>query len=74
KRGSDMATRLRDGVRAHYGRTAEQLAGFRLQPRRPGITPEAPPTPPGTENTKPSEPGSTPVRTAAPGTDASTLG
>lgn len=74
KRGSDVATRLRDGVRAYYGRTAEQLVGFRMQPRRPGVTRKEPPTPPGTENTKPSELGSTPVRTAAPGTDASTLG
>lgn len=74
KRGADMATRLRDGVRAYYGRTADQLVGFRMQPRRPGVTAKEPPTPPGTENTKPSELGSTPVRTAAPGTDASTLG
>lgn len=69
-----MATRLRDGVRAYYGRTAEQLVGFRMQPRRPGTIAEEPPTPPGTEDTKPSEPGSTPVRTADPETDASTPG
>ena len=72
KRGSDMATRLRDGVRAYYGRTAEQLVGFRMQPRRPGTIAEEPPTPPGTEDMKPPEPGSTPARTADPETDAST--
>jgi len=74
KRGLDMATRLRDGVRAYYGRTADQLVGFRMQPRRPRVVADGPPTPPGTEDPKPSEPGSTPARTAAPETDASNLG
>lgn len=73
KRGADMATRLRDGIRAYYGRTADQLVGFRMNPRRPRVTADEPPTPPGTEDMKPSEPGSTPARTANPGTDASTL-
>lgn len=73
KRGSEMATRLRDGIRAYYGRTAEQLVGFRMSPRRPRVLADAPPTPPGTENTKPSELGSTPARTANPETDASIL-
>lgn len=72
-RGADMATRVRDGIRAYYGRTAEQLVGFRMSPRRPRVHAEEPPTPPGTEDTKPSRPGSTPARTANPGTDASAL-
>jgi hypothetical protein len=67
-----MATRLRDGLRAYYGRTAEQLVGFRMQPRRPRVVAEEPPTPPGTENAKPSELGPNPARTVTPETDATT--
>lgn len=72
-RSRDMATRLRDSIRGHYGRTAEMLVEYRLQPRRATVS-SPPPTPPGTEDEKPSELGSTPARTADPGTDASTLG
>jgi hypothetical protein len=71
-RGRDMATRLRDSLRGHYGRTAEMLVEYRLQPRRPSAS--TPATQPGTEDAMPSEPGSTPARTADPGTDASTQG
>ena len=71
-RSRDMATRLRDAIRGHYGRTAEMLVEYRLQPRRPSAS--TPPTPPGTEDAKPSEPGSTPDLTAAAGTDASIPG
>jgi hypothetical protein len=72
KRGADLATRLRDALRAYYGRTGEQLVGFRLQPRRPRILAKDTPTPPGTENAKPSGMGPNPSRTADPETDAST--
>jgi hypothetical protein len=74
KRSRDMATRLRDSIRGHYGRAAEMLVEYRLQPRRDITKPTSPPTPPGTEDEKPSELGSTPARTAAPETDASTQG
>lgn len=74
-RGRDMATRLRDSIRGRYGRTAERLVEYRLQPRRPNAS--TPATSPGTEDAKPSEPGSTSARTAAaptaPDTDASNL-
>jgi hypothetical protein len=70
-RGRLLATQLRDGIRAIYGRSAEQLVGFRMQPRRPRSKTKAP-VPPSPENTKPSEQGSTPTRTASPETDAST--
>jgi hypothetical protein len=69
-RGRDLATRLHDAIRAHFGRTAEELTEFGLNPRRPG-KPSAP-TP--VEIKKPSEPGPTPVQTATPATDASTKG
>jgi hypothetical protein len=72
KRGADLATRLRDALRAYYGRTGEQLVGFRLQPRRPRTLAEEAPTPPGTEDGKPSGMGPNPSRTAAPETDATT--
>ena len=71
-RSRDMATRLRDSIRGHYGRTAEMLVEFRLQPRRPVKSAVSPPTPPGTEDAQPSESGPTPTRTAAPETDAPT--
>jgi hypothetical protein len=72
ERGRDMATRLRDSIRGHFGRTAEMLVEYRLQPRRPGPSGKSVPTPPGTEDEMPSELSSTPTRTAAPETDAST--
>jgi hypothetical protein len=73
-RSRDMATRLRDSIRGHYGRKAERLVEYRLQPRRPNTS--VPTTSPSTEDAKPSGPGSTPARTAAsaaPETDASNL-
>jgi hypothetical protein len=69
-RGRDLATRLRDGIRSSYGRSAEQLVAFRMQPRRSRPKAQTPPP----EDDKPSELGSTPARTAAPETDASTQG
>jgi hypothetical protein len=73
ERSRDMATRLRDSIRGHFGRSAEMLVEFRLHPRRTR-TAKSQPTPPGTEDVKPSELGSTPARTADPETDASILG
>jgi hypothetical protein len=71
ERGRILATQLRDGIRAVYGRTAERLVEFRMQPRRMRSKTKVP-VPPPPENTKPSEQGSTPTRTASPETDAST--
>jgi hypothetical protein len=33
-RGMELATRLRDAIRAHYGRSEEKLAEFGMQPLR----------------------------------------
>ncbi|HWM90403.1 MAG TPA: hypothetical protein VN493_06515 [Thermoanaerobaculia bacterium] len=68
-RGRDLATRLRDGIRAHYGREEEKLAEFGMNPRRPK-KPAPPPTeppPPPVEIKKPSETGPNPSQTASPG-------
>jgi hypothetical protein len=61
-RGNDFATRLRDAIRAHYGRTAENLTEFGLQPRRPRK-----PVPP-----KPVETVPTPAQQASSETDGTT--
>lgn len=71
KRGKDMATRLRDGIRGHYGRAGERLVEYRLQPRRVRKPAPAAPTTQEDENEKPSEMGPNPAQTAAPVTDAS---
>jgi hypothetical protein len=34
-RGRDLATRLRNGIRMHYGLTNEKLAFFKIRPCRP---------------------------------------
>lgn len=65
-RGTDYATRLRDAVRAHYGRTAEDLNDFGIQPRRK-LTASA-----KAKNKKASEKGPNPDPTAAPKTDGTT--
>ena len=72
-RGRDLATRLHDGIRMQYGRVAEKLAEFRLQPRRPVPKPQPipPPPPPETTMETPPEPGATPARTATPENDVS---
>lgn len=67
-RGKDLATRLRDSIRGHYGRTDEKLVEYRLQPRRRRVTPPPGPQP---ETEKPSEMGANPAQTAAPVTDTS---
>jgi hypothetical protein len=71
-RGRDIAIRLHDGIRMQYGRVAEKLAEFRLQPRRP-VVKKPPPSPPPPETTMemPPEPGATPARTATPENDVS---
>lgn len=65
-RGNDMATRLRDAVRAHYGRSAEDLNDFGIQPRR------ARPASVKAKNKKPSETGPNPNQTATPEADGTT--
>ncbi len=72
-RSRDLATRLRDGIRGRFGRTAEMLVEYRLHPRRERAG-KSQTTPPGPEDVKPSELGSTPARKADPETDASILG
>ncbi|HEX5716702.1 MAG TPA: hypothetical protein VF179_11135 [Thermoanaerobaculia bacterium] len=63
KIGLDLATRLRDAIRAHYGRTAENLTEFGMQPRRPRVPVKKRPT----ETTGPN-----PDQTAASETDGKT--
>lgn len=65
-RGRDLATRLHDAIRSEYGRTAENLTEFGLNPRR---SRKAPPPQPPVEDKKPSSPGLTPAQTATPETD-----
>jgi hypothetical protein len=67
-RGRVVATRLRDAIRAIYGRDDEKLTEFGLNVRRAR---KPAPTPPPVEIKKPSEPGPNPSQTAAPGNDAS---
>ena len=66
-RGNDLATRLRDALRAHYGRSAEDLNDFGIQPRR------ARPASIKAKRKKPAETGPNPDQTAAvPETDGTT--
>jgi hypothetical protein len=66
-RGNDLATRLRDAIRAHYGRSAEDLNDFGIQPRR------ARPASVKAKSKKLSETGPNPNPTAAaPETDGTT--
>jgi hypothetical protein len=66
-RGNDLATRLRDAVRAHYGRSAEDLNDFGIQPRR------ARPASIKAKSKKSVETGPNPDQTAAaPETDGTT--
>lgn len=37
-RGNELAVQLHDLIRGFYGRSAERLKLFRLQPRRPKVT------------------------------------
>jgi hypothetical protein len=53
--GSDLATRLRNGIRTRYGLKAEKLTDFNLKPRRPGQK---------TKKTLPASP--TPAHTPSP--------
>ena len=59
-RGTDLATRLRNGVRAQYGLRGEKLTEFGLQPRRRRIvktkTPVTAPPSPAPEGSARSEP------------------
>ena len=69
RRGNDAATRLRDAVRAHYGRTAEDLSDFGILPRRKR---SASAKSKKAKKEKPSETGPNPNQTAAPKTDGTT--
>lgn len=64
--GTDYATRLRDAVRAHYGRSAEDLNDFGIQPlrKRPASAKAR-----KAKSNKASETGPNPDPTAAPKTD-----
>jgi hypothetical protein len=69
-RGKVLQVRLHDGIRMFYGRDAEKLAEFGLQPFRPVQRPKPPaPPPPEDAKKKPSKQGPAPARTAAPATD-----
>lgn len=65
-RGKQAYSRLRSGVYMHFGRGAEILTEFGLQPLRPA--PKVKPVLPEIAM-KPSEPGPNPVQTAAAETD-----
>lgn len=62
KVGTELATRLRDAVRAHYGRAAEDLNDFGIQPLRKRSASKA-------KGRKASETGPNPDPAAAPKTD-----
>ena len=65
-RGRKLATRLRDAIRAQFGRDGEKLSEFGMNVRRPRTPVREPDT---TEAQKPAETGPNPARTAAPETD-----
>ncbi|HVG07690.1 MAG TPA: hypothetical protein VNM67_08290 [Thermoanaerobaculia bacterium] len=67
ERGRDLATRLRDAIRAQYGRSDEKLTEFGLNPRRKRKPAPLPPP----EDKKSSETGPNPAKTTAPETDGS---
>lgn len=64
RRGKDVSTRMRDGIRMTYGRRAEKLAAFGLQPYR-ARTQDTETKP------QPSEASPTPAPAADPVTDPS---
>jgi hypothetical protein len=77
KAGKEVATALHDMLRGLYGRQAEKLVEYRMQPFRPQTTQRAPESPGEltqmAETTKtPPEPDGDPARAAAPETDGST--
>lgn len=69
-RGRDLATRLRDAIRAQYGREDEKLTEFGLNVRRPTARKAAAKA--RAKNRIPSEKGPTPGQTAAAETDGTT--
>jgi hypothetical protein len=69
-RGRALATRLRDAIRAQYGREDEKLTEFGLNVRRP--TPAKAAAKARTKNKKPSEMGPNPDQPAASETDGTT--
>ena len=66
ERGRKLATRLRDAIRAQFGRDGEKLSEFGMNVRRPRTVTRTPDT---TEAQKPAETGPNPSQTAAPETD-----
>jgi len=74
-RGNELAVQLHDMIRGFYGRSAETLGKFRLQPRRPKTASAAAKARKANkkgENKTPSESGPNPTPTATPETDGST--
>jgi hypothetical protein len=69
-RGRDIATRLRDAIRAQYGRDDEKLTEFGLNVRR--STPAKAAAKEKVKNKKSSEKGPNPAPTAASETDGTT--
>jgi hypothetical protein len=68
--GRVLAVQLHDGIRSHYGRSAEKLNLFRMKPLRPRSSSAAAKA--RKANKKPSEPGPNPPPTAASETDGTT--
>jgi hypothetical protein len=69
-RGRQVATRLRDAIRAQYGRDDEKLTEFGLNVLRP--TPSKAAAKAKVKSKKPSEKGPNPGQTAASETDGTT--
>lgn len=66
-KGNSVATRLRDAIRAHYGRKAEDLKDFGIQPLRArGASGKS------RKKKTPAETGPNPNQPAAPETDGAT--
>lgn len=66
-RGREIATRLRDAIKATYGREAEKLTEFGIPVRRPTTAKAAAKA--RAKNKKPAEPGPNPAPTAVSETD-----
>ena len=69
-RGREVATRLRDAVRAQFGREGEKLTEFGLKVRRPTAAKAAAKS--RAKNKKPSEKGPNPDQAATSETDGTT--
>jgi hypothetical protein len=72
-RGTEMAVRLRGGIRSKYGQRAEKLTEFGMKPLRtrkkpPEPPPEGPPDPPPVVESKPASQEASPTGSAGSAT------